>query len=449
MENQNKNSYLIPFILVTSLFFLWGLANSLNGSLIKHFQTALDLSRAQAGIVDSAFYIGYFVMALPAGLVMQKYGYKKGIIAGLLMYALGALLFYPAADFRVYGFFLFALFVIASGLAFLETAANLYMTVMGDEKSGSWRINFAQSFNGLSIILGPIIASLFIFSDKEYTRDQLNAMPLANAEAIRIAEAHSVQAPYLFIAGLVVFVAILFAITKMPEIGGDNANISESEQKNVTFKGLFRHRHLVLGAIAQFCYCGGQTAIWGYFVDFKQTVSNETHVGIVTSIYQVTDAMSLKQIASYHASAAFALFMIGRFTGTWLMKWIAPQKLLSIFAIAVITFLSAAMLTSGLVAVVCFMIVYFFMSIMFPTIFALSTRGLPPQEAKLASSLIIMSIVGAAFVPPLTGLIFQSKGAQMAMILPLLCFVYILFYSINGYKIENEGAVKITGGSFH
>jgi MFS transporter, FHS family, L-fucose permease len=448
MENQNKNSYLIPFILVTSLFFLWGLANSLNGSLIKHFQTALDLSRAQAGIVDSAFYIGYFVMALPAGLVMQKYGYKKGIIAGLLMYALGALLFYPAADWRAYGFFLFALFVIASGLAFLETAANLYMTVMGDEKSGSWRVNFAQSFNGLSIILGPIIGSLFIFSEKEYTRDQLNAMPIADAEAIRIAEAHSVQTPYLFIAGLVLFVAFLFAITKMPEIGGNNGTATGSTQK-ASFRGLFRHRHLVLGAIAQFCYCGGQTAIWGYFVDFKQEVSNESHVGIVNSIYQITDALSLKQIASYHASAAFVLFMIGRFTGTWLMKRIAPERMLMMFAIGVIAFLSAAILTSGLVAVVCFMIVYFFMSIMFPTIFALSTRGLPAQEAKLGSSLIIMSIVGAAFVPPLTGLIFQSQGAQIAMVLPLLCFLYILFYSINGYKIENEGAVKISGGSFH
>ena len=322
------------------------------------------------------------------------------------------------------------------------------MTVMGDEKSGSWRVNFAQSFNGLSIILGPIIGSLFIFSEKEYTRDQLNAMPIADAEAIRIAEAHSVQTPYLFIAGLVLFVAFLFAITKMPEIGGNNGTTTGSPQK-ASFRGLFRHRHLVLGAIAQFCYCGGQTAIWGYFVDFKQEVSNESHVGIVNSIYQITDALSLKQIASYHASAAFVLFMIGRFTGTWLMKRIAPERMLMLFAIGVITFLSAAILTSGLVALVCFMIVYFFMSIMFPTIFALSTRGLPAQEAKLGSSLIIMSIVGAAFVPPLTGLIFQSQGAQIAMVLPLLCFLYILFYSINGYRIEHEGPVKISGGSFH
>lgn len=444
MENQNKNSYLIPFILVTSLFFLWGLANSLNGSLIKHFQTALDLSRAQAGIVDSAFYIGYFVMALPAGLVMQKYGYKKGIIAGLLMYALGALLFYPAANVRSYGFFLFALFVIASGLAFLETAANLYMTVMGDEKSGSWRVNFAQSFNGTSIILGPVIASLFIFSNKEYTREQLAAMPFDQSEAIRIAEAHSVQTPYLAIAALVLFVAFLFAITRMPEIGAD-ANPSKAAKVmtydgKTSFKSLFRHRHLVFGALGIFFYCGGQTAIWGYFVDFKQSVSNEEHIGLVNSIYQVTSEMSLKQIASYHASAAFFLFMVGRFAGTFMMKFIPAERLLMLFSIGVITALLGAMLTSGIIALGLFMIVYFFMSIMFPTIFALGTRGLPAQEAKLGSSLLIMSIVGAAFIPPLTGLLYQSYGAQASMILPLICFIYILYFSIEGHKIKNVEA---------
>lgn len=441
MENQNKNSYLIPFILVTSLFFLWGLANSLNGSLIKHFQTALDLSRAQAGIVDSAFYIGYFVMAVPAGLIMQKYGYKKGIIAGLLMYAIGALLFYPAANVRAYGFFLFALFVIASGLAFLETAANLYMTVMGDEKSGSWRVNFAQSFNGTSIILGPIIGSWFIFSNKEYTREQLAAMPFDEAEAIRIAEAHSVQTPYLAIAALVLFVAFLFAITKMPEIGANTSPKAGSKvmsyDGNVSFKSLFRHRHLVMGALGIFFYCGGQTAIWGYFVDFKQSVSNEEHIGLVNSLYHVTSDMSLKQIASFHASAALVLFMIGRFAGTFMMKFISPEKLLTIFSVGVIVALLGAMLTNGLLALILFMVVYFFMSIMFPTIFALGTKGLPAQEAKLGSSLLIMSIVGAAFIPPLTGLIYQSYGAQASMVLPLICFLYIFYFSVEGYKIKN------------
>jgi MFS transporter, FHS family, L-fucose permease len=290
MENRNK--YLIPFILVTSLFFLWGIANSLNGTLIKHFQTALDLSRGQAGIVDSAFYIGYFVMAIPAGIVMRRYGYKNGILVGLMFFTLGALLFYPAAEMRVYGFFLFALFVIASGLAFLETAANLYMTVLGDEKSASQRINFAQSFNGLSIIFGPIIGSLFIFSSKEYTREQLTAMPFQESEAIRIAEAHSVQMPYLFVAGLVFLVSILFAMTKMPEIGKtDDVNDGNTEGSS-SFLDLLKNKHLMLGVIAQFFYVGGQTSIWGYFIDFKIKFAENQHIGIVNSIYQVTNEMT-------------------------------------------------------------------------------------------------------------------------------------------------------------
>jgi len=193
----------LPFILVTSLFFLWGIANSLNGTLIKHFQTALNLNRAQAGIVDSAFYIGYFVMALPAAFTLNRIGYKKGILIGLLLFALGALLFYPSAEMRVYGFFLFSLFIIACGLAFLETAANPYVTVLGDPAKAESRINFAQSFNGLSTILGPVIGSLFIFSDREYSNQILSEMPADQAETIRIAEAHSVQIPYLIVAGVV------------------------------------------------------------------------------------------------------------------------------------------------------------------------------------------------------------------------------------------------------
>jgi MFS transporter, FHS family, L-fucose permease len=433
MENRNK--YLVPFILVTSLFFLWGIANSLNGTLIKHFQTALDLTRAQAGIVDSAFYIGYFVMAIPAGIVMRRYGYKNGILVGLMFFSIGALLFYPAAEMRVYGFFLFALFVIASGLAFLETAANLYMTVLGDEKSASQRLNFAQSFNGLSIIFGPVIGSLFIFSSKEYSQEQLAAMPLQESELIRIAEAHSVQMPYLVVAGVVFLVAVLFALTKMPEIGkADDVNEKNTEGSS-TFGDLLKNRHLMLGVIAQFCYVGAQASIWGFFVDFKLEFAKDSHIGIVNSIYQVTSEMTSKQIANYHASAAFILFMVGRFFGTWLMKYIAPEKVLAYFTIATLVLMGATMVSGGLVSVVCLMLVYFFMSIMFPTIFALATRGFGNKEGKMASSLVIMAIVGGAILPPLTGFLFKS-GVVAALLVPLVCFAYILFYAMKGYKIE-------------
>jgi MFS transporter, FHS family, L-fucose permease len=433
MENRNK--YLIPFILVTSLFFLWGIANSLNGTLIKHFQTALDLSRAQAGIVDSAFYIGYFVMAIPAGIVMRRYGYKNGILVGLLFFGLGALLFYPAAEMRVYGFFLFALFVIASGLAFLETAANLYMTVLGDEKTASQRLNFAQSFNGLSIIFGPIIGSLFIFSSKEYTREQLTAMPFQESEAIRIAEAHSVQTPYLLVAGLVFLVAILFAFTQMPEIGKTDDESDKNTEGPSSFLDLLKNKHLMLGVIAQFFYVGGQTSIWGYFIDFKIKFAENQHIGIVNSIYQVTNEMTSVQIASLHASAALVLFMVGRFFGTWLMGRMAAERVLTIFAASALALILGAMIIGGIGSVVCLMFTYFFMSIMFPTIFALATRGFNNKEGKMASSLVIMSIVGGAILPPLTGFIFDNSFI-MALAVPLVAFTYILFYAMKGYKIE-------------
>jgi FHS family L-fucose permease-like MFS transporter len=240
----------------------------------------LDLKRWQAGIVDSAFYAGYFVMAIPAGIFMRKWGYKKGILAGLLLYAVGALLFYPAANIRVYSFFLFALFTIASGLAFLETAANLYVTVLGDKKDAAWRINFAQSFNGISIILGPVIGSLFIFSKKDYTPQVLSGMTAEEIQSARIEEAMSVQGPYLAVAALVLAVAILFALTKMPEVGREE----EKETGNIGIFGLLgKYRHLSLGVLAQFANVGAQATLWGYFVDFKIDFAKDEHLAIVHS----------------------------------------------------------------------------------------------------------------------------------------------------------------------
>ncbi len=431
LSSQNNNatdkSYLLPFILVTSLFFLWGIANSLNGTLIKHFQTALSLNRAQAGIVDSAFYIGYFVMALPAAFIMNRIGYKKGILIGLLLFALGAVLFYPSAELRIYGFFLFSLFIIACGLAFLETAANPYVTVLGDPAKAESRINFAQSFNGLSTILGPIIGGLFIFSDKENSNETLNAMPADQAEAIRIAEAHSVQTPYLIVAGIVLMVAILFAITKMPEIGA-------KEESHASLKGIFRHKHLVFGIIAQFFYVGAQTSIWGYFVDLKLHYARTEHLRIVQMIYQTSDVMTPTQIASFHASFAFVLFMVGRFVGTWLLTKFNAPKLLSFYAATCFVLIGYGLIGSGLSAIVAIMLTYFFMSIMFPTIFSLSIKNLGAQ-VKIGSGLVIMAIVGGAVLPPLTGLLSLS-GIHYALIIPLISFLVILFFGMKGYRVK-------------
>ncbi len=427
VQSEGKNNYTIPLILVTSLFFLWGLANSLNGTLVKQFQTALDLQRWQANIVETAFYLGYFVMALPAGYVMKKFGYKMGILLGLILYASGAFLFYPAADVRAYSFFLIALFMIASGIAFLETAANLYVTVLGDPAKGDFRLNFAQSFNGMSIILGPVIGGLFIFSEKEYSHEALAAMPIAESEAIRAAHAASVQTPYLLVGCVVTFVAILFAFTKMPELKS-----AESQSSQITIKDLLKHKHLVLGIIAQFLNVGAQVTLWGNFVDLKLDYAPETNLWIVEKIYQLHAGMSATQMASFHASFAFILFLIGRFIGTFLMGRFKSNLILGIYAIGAVISLLVAMTGGGIMAVFALMMVYFCQSIMFPTIFALSCKNLG-EGSKLASSLIIMSIVGGAIIPPMAASLFKIN-TNVALAVPMICFAYIVFYAFAGSK---------------
>jgi FHS family L-fucose permease-like MFS transporter len=432
--SSSGNSYGLAMALVTSLFFLWGLANSLNGTLIKHFQTALNLNRGQAGFVDSAFYIGYFLMAVPAGMFMAKRGFKKGILAGLLLYALGGLLFYPAAEMRSYGFFLFALFTIACGLAFLETAANPYVTILGDPAKSANRINFAQSFNGLSIIMGPLIGGLFIFSDKSYSNEELNLMPLAEAEAIRIHEAQSVQMPYLVIAGAVLLVALLFALTKMPEPQAEG----EGEETQ-GIGSLLKKSHLTLGVLAQFFYVGAQAALWGYFVDYKMLLSPDEDLDLAIGFGKLmatltggNPEMSAVQIASFHASFALIIFMIGRFVGTALMNRFRSQDLLAVYSVACSLLLALAMVTDGLGAVLAIMSVYFFMSIMFPTIFALATQGLGSQM-KMGASLVIMAIVGGAVIAPLTG--YVSKiNMQVSLLVPIACFLFVGYYAVWGCK---------------
>lgn len=431
INSSEKANYTLPLILVTSLFFLWGLANSLNGTLVKQFQTALDLQRWQANIVETAFYAGYFVMALPAGVVMRRYGYKAGILLGLILYAAGAFLFYPAADVRSYSFFLIALFMIASGIAFLETAANLYVTVLGDPAKGDYRLNFAQSFNGMSIILGPVIGGFFIFSDKEYSQEALAAMPIIESEAIRASHAASVQTPYLLIGCVVAVVAVLFALTKMPELKS-----TEKVASNVTIRELLKHKHLVLGIVAQFLNLGAQVTLWGNFVDLKLDYAPETNLWIVEQIYQITSEMSATQTASFHASFAFVLFLLGRFLGTFLMGKFKSSHILGIYAIGAVASLIIAMLGGGIIAVVSLMMVYFFQSIMFPTIFALSCKNLG-EGSKLASSLIIMSIVGGSIIPPVAASLFKIN-TNMALAIPLFCFSYIVFYAYRGSRISTH-----------
>jgi MFS transporter, FHS family, L-fucose permease len=402
--------YGFAFVLVTSLFFMWALANGLNDILVKQFQKALDLSRGQAGFIQFAFYIGYFVMALPAGLAMKRFGYKNGILFGLLLYMTGAVLFYPAAEAQSYAFFLAALFVIASGLCFLETAANPYITVMGSVEKGPQRLNLAQSFNGLGVSIAPLLGGIFIFSGIELSAEELALMSRADVDSWRAAEARMVQIPYLVLAGAVALVAFLIAVTRMPhitppdEISGDG--------RHATARELMASPHLKFAVIAQAFYVGAQVCIWSYFIDYSIEVLPGT----------------AEKTAAYYLSLSLFFFMVGRFLGTLLMQFVAPARLLAVYAAVSIALCGAAILLEGLPAVIALGLVSPCMSIMFPTIFALGIRGLG-RNTELGSSLIIMAIIGGAVLPPVMGYLSDLTSVQLSVLLPLACFVVVFLFA--------------------
>ena len=407
--NTNRN-YTLPIILVTSLFFLWAFLHNINPILIPHLRKACQLTDTESALIDFAVYIGYFAVALPAGWFMHKYGYKKGILFGLFLYGVGALLFLPAASNRSYLFFLVALFVIASGATFLETVANPYMAKLGDEKSGARRLNFAQSFNGVGAFLAPILGGQFILSGIEHSKEELGQLAASGQlEPYLQSEADTVKNPYLIIAAGVLLLFALFFVTKLPE----GEKVHENTKTPFSLK-VFRISQVKWAVIAQFFYVGAQVCVGSFFIRFSKY------------------AMDLpeKQAAYWWGYFAMTGFMAGRFAGTFLMKYIRPQRLLVIYALVNIVLLCIAVWASGRVAVYALMAVPFFMSIMFPTIFALGIRGLG-EETKIASSFLVMSIVGGAFFPLIMGRISDATGGniQLAYIVPLLCFGVVLLFA--------------------
>jgi FHS family L-fucose permease-like MFS transporter len=402
--------YMLAFILVTSLFFMWGIANGLNDILVKQFQKALVLSRGQAGLIQFAFYIGYFVMALPAGFMMKRFGYKNGILFGLLLYTAGALLFYPAAEVQSYAFFLSALFVIASGLAFLETAANPYITVMGSADKGPQRLNLAQSFNGLAVTVAPLLGGLFIFSGIDMGSSEVASMDAAALDDYREMEARMVQIPYLVLAGVVALVAVLIALTKMPHITPQSAG---DNQKHATLRELIASPHLIPAVIAQAFYVGAQVCIWSYFIDYTIEVMPGT----------------AEKTAAYYLSLSLFFFMAGRFLGTLLMQFIAPAKLLAIYAGISVVLCLVAVVLDGMPAVIALGLTAPVMSIMFPTIFALGIRDLG-RNTEMGSSLIIMAIIGGAVLPPAMGYLSDHTSVQLSVLLPLACFIVVFLFGL-------------------
>ena len=316
MQNK-KNKYLFGLILITSLFFLWAFLHNINPILIPHLKKACTLSDTQSSFIDLAVYMAYFLVAIPAGLFMQKYGYKKGIILGLILYALGAILFIPAASDRSYTFFLVALFVIASGSTFLEAVANPYISMLGDKETSAQRLNFAQSFNGLGSFIAPILGGQFILTGIEHSAQELKAMTPLQLNTYLQAEADTVKMPYIIIAGAVILLIILFLCTHIPDVkSNDSESDSHSPGTNFSTRVL-RHSHLRWSVIAQFFYVGAQVGVGSFFIRYAKYVAS----------------VDEKEAAFLWGAIAMVGFMAGRFIGTFLMKYITPSRLLSLYAI--------------------------------------------------------------------------------------------------------------------
>ncbi|HEX6426953.1 MAG TPA: L-fucose:H+ symporter permease [Niastella sp.] len=415
LDQKQQKSYLFPFILVTSLFFFWGFVHNLDPILIPHLREAFTLSYLQSSLVDSAVFIAYFAMALPAGFVMRKYGYKSGIILGLLLFGTGSLLFIPAANTREYVYFLGALFIIASGLTFLETAANPYASLLGPKETATQRLNLSQSFNGLATVLAPLIGGKFILSGSDLTDAQKAAMTPQELDAYLAAGASAVKGPYLIMGIIILIVALIFALTKLPEI-------KEEEGKKSSFANAIRHKHLIWAVVAQFFYVGAQVCVTSFFINIAVKAA---HID--------------NQTASVYLGLGYGLaFMAGRFAGTFFMKYISPNKLLVIYSVINIVLSAIAILSSGMITVYALIGVGFFMSIMFPTIFALGIQGLG-VDTKIGSSLIIMSIVGGALIPLAMGRIADiTQNIQNGYIIPLICFIVVGYFGWKGYKIKNS-----------
>ena len=411
-----ERKYLFPFLLVTTLFFSWALVAQLNDILIRQFQKALDLSRGQAGFIQTAFYFGYFFGAIPAGLAMRRFGYKNGILIGLTLYCGGALIFYPAAEVRVFALFLAALYIIAFGLAFLETAANPYVSVMGDPRTGPARLNIAQSFYGIGAFVGPFLGSIFIFSGIEYTPAELAALSPVELEAWRTAEAKVVQLPYLWLAVCVAIVAALIFFSTFPpitEAGGDSI-----KDRSGRIRDLLKHKHLMLATLTQFLYVGAQVCIWSYFIDFTKDLSPETP----------------ERMAGRLLAYGFLALMVGRFSGGLIMRRVPPNRLLLSYAVVNLGLLSIAITASGWLAIGALWSTTLFMSIMWPTVFALGVRDLG-HLTKLGSSLMIMAIVGGAVFPPIMGYVADVReDIQLALLVPMTGFLMVAWFGAWGWR---------------
>lgn len=412
VTTRDGRNYLVPFLLVTSLFFLWGFAHSILDVLNKFFQNEMHLTKTQSAFIQVVVYGGYFLMALPAGAVIRRWGYRAGVLTGLFLYGIGALLFIPGAEIMAFPFFLFSLFVIGCGLTFLETSANPYVTVLGDADASEQRINFSQSFNGLGWILGPLVGGWFLFSQDN---------------------SPNIALPYAIIGLVVLLIGGVFCFVRLPEIKDtvspkevsghqddpreENRDLStttvESSSTLSEIRILSRKSAFVFGWVALFLYVAAQTGVNSFFINYA------------TEHISITDSMA----ATLLSFGGMGLFMLGRLGGSWAMGRIRAERLLAILAIIATLATSAVVLAPGGLGFAALLVVYLCESIMFPTIFALALRGLG-AHTKIASSLLIMSIVGGAVAPLLMGIVADGHSMALGFVVPLVCFVVIAAYAV-------------------
>ncbi|HMD39032.1 MAG TPA: L-fucose:H+ symporter permease [Candidatus Acidoferrum sp.] len=414
---------IVPFILVTTLFFLWGIPNNLNDVLIRQFMKSFAISRFQAGLVQSAFYMGYFVLAIPAALLMRRVGYKPGFVVGLILYGTGACLFWPAAVAGSYGFFLFALFVIASGLSFLETASNPFIAQLGDPESSERRLNFSQAFNPFGAITGALVGTVFIFSGVELSPQEIAERQVQHTyEAYLRFETLRVVRPYLVIGAFAILWAILIIRTKFPHI---QSELEGDASDQGSFFDLLDHRHFLLAVVAQFLYVGAQVGTWSYFISYVQEYAHQP-----------------EKVAGYFLTGTLAAFGVGRFVSAYLMRFISASKLMGAFSLANIILASIGVFHPGWLGMWCVFLTSFFMSLMFPTIFALGLKGLGPNT-KIGGSLLVMAIVGGAVLTPIMGLVSEKfHSLALAYSIPLIAYLYIAIYSYWGSQRSPQSAVS-------
>ncbi len=407
---------MLPFSLVTTLFFLWGVPNNLNDVLIRQFMKSFAITRFEAGLVQSAFYLGYFALAMPAAMLMRRTGYKTGIVTGLILFGTGTFLFWPAAIVDRYGFFLFALFVIASGLAFLETASNPFIAELGDPDSSERRLNFSQAFNPIGSITGVAIGTAFIFSGVELTPAQTAALKATHQYAAYLqSETLRVVKPYIALGALAFALAAIISRVPFPSTRSSSATAGPGSGKS-RLSQLLRRPFFVFSVAAQFLYVGAQVGTWSYFIQYVQDYVHEP-----------------EKTAGYFLTGSLVAFAVGRFGSAWLMRFVSPGRLMGIYSAANVVLVTIGVTHPGWLGMWAIFLTSFFMSLMFPTIFAMGLRGLG-EDTKLGGSLLVMAIVGGAVLTPFMGLL-SLRSLATAYLVPLGCYLFITLYSFVGARV--------------